>query len=205
VEDLEAVRCEFDHCGLGPFDSKAPALVVRNCRLERCRISMVDLRFVQFEDCVVDGVRGSMTITTSGPLFRHVTIRGSVDSLYIRPPGFGIHPDLRAIERHRAYYETVDWALDISQARLARCEMPGVPGRLVRRDPATQILVTRERVLATPWQEVAAGTLEYFGIEGLLRWGLDSIVEVACPRSKDFEARLASFARLREAGVAEPD
>jgi hypothetical protein len=72
-------------------------------------------------------------------------------------------------------------------------------------DPKTQILITRERVLAALWRDVAAGTLEFFGIEGFLRTSGDSFVEVACPRANDFQERLASFARLREAGIAEPD
>ena len=112
---------------------------------------------------------------------------------------------MRAIVRHKDFYETVDWALDISEARLTRCDISGVPGHLVRRDPATQILITRERALAAQWTAVAPQTPEYYGIERLLESPMDSTVLVACPRDKDFDRTLATFARLREAGIAEPD
>jgi hypothetical protein len=204
LEGFEAVKCEFDHVLLGAVDEREAPIVVRDCRLERCRISQVSFWFVQIEDCVVDTIRGSMEMLTDGLLLRHVVVRGSVDSLYLRHPG-RIRPDLRAIERHRAFYEQVDWALDISAARLQRCEISGVPGRLVRRDPSTQILVTRERVLAAPWQEVAAHTPEFFAIQTFLKSPMDSEVLVACPRDDTFDKALATFARLREAGIAEPD
>ena len=204
LEGFEAVRCEFDHCGLGPFKSDVVPLIVRNSHLQRCRISQLSLHFVRFEDCTVDGLRGSMSYLTQGPLLRHVVVRGPVDALYLLSPG-RTKSDLRAIARHKDFYETVDWALDISEARLARCDISGVPGHLVRRDPATQILITRERALATEWTAVAAHTPEYYGIERLLKSPMDSGVLVACPRDKDFDRTLATFARLREAGIAEPD
>jgi hypothetical protein len=64
---------------------------------------------------------------------------------------------------------------------------------------------TRDRVLATPWEEVMAGTVEFFSVQGFVTSGAESDVPVACPRDDRFEAALASLARMREAGIAEPD
>jgi hypothetical protein len=152
---------------------------------------------------VVDGIEGAMTYLTHGPLLRHVVVRGQVESLYVLHPG-RFDADRRLILRRRAFYDATDWALDISQAQFGDCELGGVPGRLVRRDPETQILVTRDRVATTPWQEIEAGEPHNFVIAGFLRSDMDSLVLVASSgarRSRD----LSYFARLREAGVAEPD
>ena len=86
LEGFEAARCEFENCGLGPFESDVAPLIVRNSHLQRCRISQLDLRFVRFEDCFVDGLRGSMSYLTQGPLLKHVVVRGPVDALYLLPP-----------------------------------------------------------------------------------------------------------------------
>ena len=54
------------------------------------------------------------------------------------------------------FYAGVEWTLDISEARFKEFDVRGVPGRLIRRDPESQILVTRERALemATPgWEK----------------------------------------------------
>jgi hypothetical protein len=204
LEGFEAVKCDLDHVHLGTYDSRLAPVVVRSCRLERCRVSQPSLWFVQIEDCVIDGLRGSMQYLTIGPLLKHVVVKGSVDTFFIRPPG-QIKPDPVASTRHMDFYADVDWALDISQASFKRCDIDGVPGRLVRRDPATQVLITRERVLATAWQQVTTGTVELYGIDRFVKSGRDSVVLVACTRGDRFEAALASFARMREAGIAEPD
>jgi hypothetical protein len=204
LEGFEAVKCDFDNVGIGTTDSRLAPVVVRNCRLVRCRAQQPSLWYATFEDCVIDGLRGAMSYYTSGPLLKHVVVRGNVDTFFIRPPG-QIKPDPVASTRHMDYYADVDWALDISEARFRRCDIDGVPGRLVRRDPATQVLITRDRVLTTPWEEVMAGTVEFFSVQGFVRSGAESEVVVACPRDDRFEAALASLALMREAGIAEPD
>ena len=222
LDGFEVEKCEFDNVSIGvdvveprmaarmrrfnpafvSYEYDSPPVVVRNCRLTRCRIWKAYLRYVLVEDSIVDGMSGSQ-LMTSEVLLKHVVIRGPVDSIDIRHPRQVMGPE-PLIALHAAHYETVDWALDISEARFARCNIGGVPGRLVRRDPATQILVTRQRVLDTPWRDVVHGVWKIV-IERLLKAEADSEVFVACPRGDDFEESLAVFQRLREAGIAEPD
>lgn len=72
---------------------------------------------------------------------------GASASVAERQPAFA--------EANAAYYANVDWALDISQAVFAsEPDLRGVPGSLVRRDPETQVLVTRERVLRGSWKDL---------------------------------------------------
>ena len=48
-------------------------------------------------------------------------------------------------EANAAYYKTVDWALDITEARYAALAISGVPAKLIRRNPEKTGVVTRER------------------------------------------------------------
>ena len=42
----------------------------------------------------------------------------------------------------QAFYQKIDWALDISRGEFRDLELKGIPARLVRRDPETQLIVT---------------------------------------------------------------
>ena len=119
----------------------------------------------------------------------------------------------RTFEKANAeYYSTVDWALDIKEAEFDDFDCRGVPSRLVRRNPETQMMLTRERVLACV-DEVAAGG-KYW--EGLIKLFLDKspydchddaiyVVPRKPPRGFDRQSLVAGIEALRRAGVAEPD
>ncbi len=202
LQGFEAIDCQIDQVRLGTTGPEEEPVVVRDCRLERCHVRFASLWYVQFEDCLVEGMKGAIPYLTYGPMLKHVVVQGAIDSLYVLHPGrFDV--DMQVILRRREFYAGVDWALDISRAQIGDCELSGVPGRLIRRDPATQVLVTRERVSAAPWQEVTEGVPQFFAIQGFLRSDMDSIVLVAAGplRSQD----LSVFDRLRAAGIAEPD
>ena len=103
----------------------------------------------------------------------------------------------------------MDWALDISEAQFTDFSMRGVPAELVRRDPATQVVVTREKALRTGWREQLSptNTLWPFVIDMFLRDDEPDIVLVA-PKGKR-KPKLASLIEglneLRCVGVAEAD
>jgi hypothetical protein len=201
VEGFELVRCEFDNVGIG---SKAgPPVTVRHCTLTRCRSRVAIFGLVVVEDCVIDGHAGGFWATAS-VLLRHVVLRGPIDAIDLRSPRQLSSPD-HVVKAHHSHYRSVDWALDIRGARFKRCDIGGVPGHLVRRDPATQVLVTRERALAADWREATAGHFWRVAFERLLASGGESEVLVACPRGGRFAEELAVIARLREAGIAAPD
>ena len=90
-------------------------------------------------------------LQTWGAVFKHVMFRGKIDLLMISP---AIKGGMAPPETQRAfdaandqYYRGVDWALDISQADFVDCDIQRVPANLVRRDPETQVVVTRERAM----------------------------------------------------------
>ncbi len=109
-------------------------------------------------------------------------------------------------EANAQYYETVDWALDISEARFYECDIRGIPARLIRRDPETQVVVTREKALMGKWKELdLSKTYWATGIQFMLNRGDRDVVLVAPKRDPKYPDLLDGLKLLRDAGVAEPE
>jgi len=147
-----------------------------------------------------------------GPaVFKHVVVRGRIGRLMCSPlisSMAGETPEQRAFdEANAAYYEGVDWALDISQAEANEIAISGVPARLVRRDPETQVVVTRETALAGEWRSLEHVMACWFetAIEGMLLDGEPDVVLVAGRRDREFRKLMAAIEQLRAAGITEPD
>jgi hypothetical protein len=86
-------------------------------------------------------------------------------------------------------------------------ELAGIPARLVRRDPETQAVVTRQAALSGEWRDLkrVQGTVLGLGIQQMLKRGDDDTVLVAERRARDFKQLREGIQELRAAGVAEPD
>ena len=160
IEDTQFERCEFDNCS-------ARSVTLRRVEFVDCRCWACHLYDPIFEDCVVSGLR--MTIGSGGgrthPLFvwggvaKHLTLRGRIGSLIWNPPykwlgDKGWNWDRRELDRVARKYDAIDWALDIREAQFTSIPslVFGPPGRLIRRDLATQPLVTRERANVGDWR-----------------------------------------------------
>jgi hypothetical protein len=210
-EDLHFRKCTFVSSSISITEEPANRTTVRNVTLERCRVvgSAVDCAVV--EDVLVDGLQTSDLHQAWGALFKHVTLRGKIGRLMVTPL---VGPDLRNTpvqaafdEQREAYYETIDWALDISEAEAVELQLAGIPARLIRRDPETQAVVTRQAALSGEWRELerVQKTVLGLGIQQMLKRGDDDIVLVAERRARDFKQVLAGIEELRAAGVAEPE
>ena len=217
VEDIEFRRCSVDMCQHPPRQndpSERP--VIRGVRLFRCKVAASDLPPVIAEDCVIDtitfhrGIWGPQRI--AGAAFRHVVIRGNVTGAVAFTPGpafMGYRADRDAtmdsyVVANRRYYQDVDWALDISEARFTSVEFgSGIPASLIRRDPSTQVVLRRSAVVDGRWTDQVDDQLARIWIEDLLRSGFDDTVLVAAKRGPKFAEVMAVIARLREAGLVE--
>jgi hypothetical protein len=162
------------------------------------------------EDVVVDHLRIENELHTWGAVFRHVTLRGRIGRVMIRTfVSLTLEPPekLRPLnEANAEYYRTVDWALDISQAEFADCDIRGIPARLIRRDPETQVVVTREKAVEGAWKELDLSRTHWqVALDFMLNRGDGDVVLVAPKRSRRFKELLAGLELLRKAGVAEPD
>ena len=210
-EDLHFKKCTFISSSISITYDPANRTTVRNVTLERCRVVGSSLDCAVVEDVLVDGLQTSDLHQAWGALFKHVTLRGKIGRLMVTPlisPRHRNTPEQAAFDEQReAYYETIDWALDISEAEAVELELAGIPARLIRRDPETQAVVTRQAALSGEWRklEPVNETVLGLAIQQMLKRGDDDTVLVAERRARDFKQLLAGIQELRAAGVAEPD
>jgi hypothetical protein len=77
----------------------------------------------------------------------------------------------------RNAYQSVDWAIDISDLDCPDLSIRGIPGRLIKRDHGRQLVVRREQAMAVPWREAdLADTNFAVAINQMLRQGWPEIV-----------------------------
>lgn len=210
--DLEFRRCSFDNVDLSQTPDPRRRSCIRNVRLVGCESGGIDLGTAVIEDCLVDGLVAHQLpwLGCHGAVFRHVVLQGRISQVF-----FHWVLNHRTDQRQRVldaanadYYKEVDWALDISRAEFKDSDFRGVPGHLVRRDPATQVLVRRERAVQVRWQDL--GLRDSYGARIMDVWladhlGYDSLVLAAPKWARDYKRQLAALLELREVGIAEPD
>jgi hypothetical protein len=209
--DFEFRRCVFTGCNISITRKPRRRSLVRNVRLIECEyVHGAGLSAATVEDVLVDGLRTHELLQTWAMVFKHVTLKGGVGKIMISgavAPGVASPKEQSAFdEANAAYYAAVDWALDISEAEFAECDIRGIPARLIRRDPATQVVVTREKALEGKWRYLdLSRTYWRQWIELFLSDTDPDVVLVAPKRSRQFQNLLDGLNMLRDAGVAEPD
>lgn len=216
-ENLHLRDCTFEGgAGLVPDWSKPDPRrrsTVRNVVLQDTRAYSGYLEGVILEDVTVENTRaGKAPLFLRGNAYRHVTLKGRIAPLEIRGkmlhPSFSPEPQARASaawdQANAEFYQTVDWALDITRATYGSLSISGIPTRLIRRNPANTAVVTRERALEGGWRGL---TLRRGLFDVVISWFLDDgypdVLLIACPRSKRYDDDLADLDLLRKAGVAE--
>ena len=209
VENLEFVNCKLIGCGLVTYGAPIERSIARQIRVTNCSVNAFTGIGAIFDDVVVDGLRTSHApVNLSGCAFRHVVMRGTIGSiLFNRDRDFAARRGSRNGAFRRAneeFYQTVDWALDISEAVAACIEIRGaIPSRLVRRNPETQFVLTREVAESRAWRDVQGydeGTFQT-AVSNFLTSGAPDTVVVAEPRSKYYQQELTYFRRLRDCGL----
>jgi hypothetical protein len=207
--DLEFRQCRFVSSGISISRNPRKRSTVRNVRLIQCEVLGCAIDTAIIEDVLVDGLKTNGLFQTWGAVFKHVTLRGKIDRIMLSPavaPGVAKPHEQRAFdEANAAYYSTVDWALDISEGIFEECDIRGVPSHFIRRDPATQVIVRREKALQGTWRQLdLSKTYWATAIEGLLEEGDPDVVLVAPKRHPRYLQLLDGLKMLRDVGVAEP-
>jgi hypothetical protein len=152
---------------------------------------------------------GASPLFLWGCVFKHVKLSGAISGIKINRSVGPQSPDQRKWDAATvAFYKTVDWALDISEAKFkGGCSFEAIPGDLVRRNPETQILVTREKLAGADWERLDYGgttidlALSWFFSDSLF----NSVVLAARSDSKWAKRDLAVLDMLRSTGIAEAD
>lgn len=209
-EDVEFRRCSFIGCSISTTRNPALRSTVRNVRLVGCEQRGCSLDAAVLEEVLVEGLKTHGLFQAWGAVYRHATLRGRIGRVMTSPliaPGWASAEEQRAFAAaNAAYYATVDWALDISEGEFEECDLRGVPARLVRRDAATQVVVTRDKAMQGLWRQLdLKKTYWATSLEFLLERGEPDVVLVAPKRDRRFRDLLDGLQLLRDAGVARPD
>lgn len=216
LENMAFKRCEFSRCALSLTDQLDRISTVRNVELRYCSAIDCHMGPAVLSNVIVNGLATSDLFIIWCPYLDRVQLSGTIGRMKInthaRPSTFGNEKQQPFDEYRAAFYADVEWALDISEARFKEFDLRGVPSHLVRRDPDSQIIVTRERALqiATPGWETKLESLDThwpFVINLFLSDGDPEIILVAplaAPRAER-DALLRALQEFRRIGLAEPD
>jgi hypothetical protein len=218
-EDLEFRRCTFVGSALSVTKKPKLRSTVRNVRLLDCREMGCSLHAAIVEEVFVDGLETSNPFHAWGAVFRHVTLRGRIGGIMLShavTPGRPESAEQRAFDAaNAAFYASVDWALDLREAEFTDdADLRGVPGRLVRRNPETQVLITREKALQGRWRQLDLKrtywpTALALFLEDTTLGSTVLVVPKRVPQRHDGlwtrETLLDGARRLRDEGIAEPD
>jgi len=213
LENIRFDECMFVNCAISLTKDISRRSVVRNVDLKNCASNGCDVGSAILEKVSIDGLATNDLLIIWGATFNHVKLSGDIGKLKINP--YAHHVDRTeatqgSFDAHRiALYNSIDWALDISEARFKEFDVRGIPAKLFRRDPESQVVITRERALRSGWKKHVSpeNDLWSFMIELFLSDGDDDMVLVAplgAPKAKR-DKLLRGLNELRQLGVAEPD
>lgn len=213
LENLHFEKCFFDNCTLGQANSPDQRLVLRNIELVNCRQRACDLGSAVIEDTLVDGLgrEGRIPLFAWGAVYKHVTLKGKLSLMKLNQfvsPTASASTQANWDTANRSYYHSVDWALDIKEAEFqGSLDIHCVPGRLIRRDPETQVLVKRETLNQIDWRELPWGKSAFdIALEWFLNDGLyDDVVLIASKRATGFKDEMLAITMLRKQQVAVAD
>jgi hypothetical protein len=209
--NLEFQECYFQGCSISVTYSPSLRTTIRDVKLINCSQRGCTIHPAIIEDTLVDGfdTHGQL-VQVWGAVFNRVVLRGKIDRLMISSVVDVMRdkPEVQEAfdQANDQYYKSIEWAVDISQASFKELDLRGVPARLIRRDPETQVVVTREKALRGEWRDLPLSdglwktTLHLF-----LQDNSSDIVLVAPKRHRKFRQYLADLKSLQAAGVAESE
>ena len=217
-ENLTLENCTFDSwAGLTPdWHNPDPSLrpTIRNVILRKTNAYNAYLEGAILEDITVDSTKaGRSPLFLRGNVYNRVSLQGRIGHLEIRgkmfpPTQFSADTQEQIIktwdDANLAYYESVDWALDIRKASFGSLSISGVPTRLIKRNPENTAVITREHALNPIWRDLP---YKWGACKVTISWflddGYDDVLLIACLRSKRYQDDLEDIQMLRNAGVAE--
>jgi hypothetical protein len=216
IEDMAFRECMFENCTLSLTQDISRMSEVRRVEMVDCAVNGCDTGPMVVSEVSISGLKTNDLLIFWSPYLDRVTLTGEIGKMKVNvtaDPSTHGNAKQRPFDEYRAkFYEGVEWALDISKARFKEFDIRGVPGRLIRRDPESQVLFTRERALqvATPgWKQQLdpSNKLWPFMIDLFLGDGDEDTVFVAplgAAKAKR-DPLLKGLQELRRIGLAEPD
>jgi len=213
-QDMEVTDCVFEGCYVPRQASLGAWVTVRNISVHNATQINCSINNAIFEGVSMHDLKrqGEAPLFLWCCVFRHVTLSGKISGLKINrslgpiPGGVPKADQEAADEQVRQFYLSPDWALDISGAKFGGgISFEALPGSKIKRDPETQVLVSRSAILNSDWESFEYGNSAFnINLSWFLKGSLfESVVLAARMGSKDAKKDLAVLDMLRRQGVAE--
>jgi hypothetical protein len=215
VEGLELSGYEIFGGRVRAVGDPARRPVFRNVVLRDSKVRDCLFEGALLDEVTIDGlvVGGNAFFRVVACAFRRVVLRGRIDNVTVLP-------DLDPFPGNpRALYERAngehwvellcdgDWALDISQVSGSLDFRGGIPAGLIRRDPATQVVMTSVQAADGGWREVRGieDTLLGIQIDMFMTSGYRETVLIVDKESTRFSEQVEMLRELQRIGAAMPD
>ncbi len=211
ISSIACHECEFLNCALSLTKEISKRSAVTDVLLKNCMVGGSDIGPAVLRRVHIDGLITDSLFIIWGAVFDQVAFSGKIGKIKINTHAHHVDQS-EALQRpfdefRRSFYEKVDWAIDISQAKFRLLEIRGIPARLIRRDPSSQMVVTRERALNLDWRSRISpdNTHWPFAIDMFLATGEADHILVAplTGPKKQSEKLLRDLHELRDLGVVE--
>jgi hypothetical protein len=213
LENMQFEDCMFENCAISLTKDVNRRSVVRNVTLKNCASNGCGVGPVILEDVNIDGLATNDLLIIWAATFHHVKLSGEIGKIKINSWAHFVDRT-EATQKPFAgqrenLYRSIDWALDISEARFKGFDATGIPARLFRRDPESQAVVTQDRVTVENGQRIARadGNPWLPWIRGALSDGFSDgvlVTPLGAPKKKRDEF-LRGLRQLRELGIVEPE
>lgn len=208
IQNLDLQRCTFINSKLSSGLDPKKRTILRRLHLSHCcikqRFAMVGAPIL--EHTTVEHLRCGDVLIFWGAAFQRVTLKGHMPPMIFHERMAGNAVPIECAERFReangAFYTAVDWALDIRDAQFATVRLSSIPGQLIRRNPATQVMVSRSKLLERDWSKLPLPSITRVSVENCLASCHEYQVIVAGERSRTFAAQLEGLEILRREGFA---
>jgi len=213
LQNMRFENCVFENCAISLAKELHLRSTVRGVSLKNCVANGCGIGPTIFEDVQIDGFATNDLLITWAATFHHVKLAGDIGKIKINPWAHFVDrtetTQAPFTQSQKMLYQSIDWALDISEARFKGFDATGIPARLFRRDPDSQAVVTRARVEAENGRRIvsAEGNPWLPWIRGALSNGFNDGVLVAplgAPK-KTREEFLGGLQQLRDLGIVEPE
>jgi len=209
--EIACYDCDFRNCALSLTKDIDKRATVSDVLFKNCTISASDIGPAILKRVQIDGLVTDSLFIIWGAVFDQVIFSGKIGKIKINRH---VHHVDRSEDVQRpfdefreSFYEHSEWAIDISRAKFRLLEITGIPAKRIRRDPETQMVVTRERAVDPKWRSRVSAENKHwpFAIDMFLATGEADRVLVA-PRigpKKQTDKLLAELRELRDLGVVE--
>lgn len=143
VRDVHAIRCTFGGASTDARSfTKFERVVLEQPVVATRHLMNVIARHASVHGCA----SGAKPLSLVNFYFDRVRLTGEFGSWLIRQDSDRLPSDAAAREIASRFYDQVDWAIDIRNARFRELTLRGIPARLVLRDPERHAVILTERL-----------------------------------------------------------